>query len=337
MLRSVGGRGYRIGIINPTTLVGKEILSILRERGFPAEEVRLLDTAGVGEGVLMEGPSEPLVVRPADEHEVEGLDLIFACGSSAETERWVDLRDAHGFIVIDLTQPSVHRGSGTESVADINTELIDDETSLIISPHPVTTALALALAPIADAFEIELCVATVVEPASALDQPGIDEMFAQTVAVLNVQDVPQKVFDRHVAFNIYSDFGAGELEPYISEQLDAVTRGRVPATIQLLKGGTFHNHSISIYLQLADEPTEGEISALLSEVPALYVAEIDESFGTTDAGGRDEILVSRVTKDPNFEGGFWLYLVSDNLRRASALNAVLIAEHLVERFGTPPS
>ncbi len=268
MLRRVGGRGYRIGIINPTTLVGKEILSVLRERGFPAEEVRLLDTAGASEGTLMEGPAEPLVVRPADEQEVDGLDLVFACGRAAETERWIELRTAHGFVVIDLTQPSLHHESGPESVAGLNTEAIDDDTSLIVSAHPITAAIALVTSPIAEAFEIEMCVATVVEPASDLDQPGIDEMFAQTVAVLNVQDVPQTVFERHAAFNIYPGQGSGETAEYVSRQLEEVTRGRVPATVQLLKGATFHNHSISIYLQLAEDPLEEEISALLAESPA---------------------------------------------------------------------
>lgn len=337
MLRSVGGRGYRIGIINPTTLVGKEILSILRERGFPAEEVRLLDTAGTGEGVLMEGLAEPLVVRPADEHELEDLDLLFVCGSPVETERWIELRNSHGFIVIDLTQPSLQSSFGPESVAGLNSESIADDTNLIISPHPITTALALVLAPIAETFEVELCAATIVEPASELDQPGIDEMLAQTVAVLNVQSIPKQVFDQQSAFSVYPASSAVDIEEYVSAQLDKISRGKLPTTVQILKGATFHGHSMSLYLQLAEDAVEEELSALLAESAVLAVADIDESFGTVDAGGRDEILVSRVRKDSSFEGGFWIFLVSDNLRRASALNAVLLAEHLVERFGVAPS
>lgn len=337
MLRSVGGRGYRIGVINPTTLVGKEILSILRERGFPSEEVRLLDTAGVGEGVLMEGPSEPLVVRTVDENELAGLDLVFVCGNGAEAERWVELRTTHDFIVIDLTQPSLHHSAGPESVAEINTEAIEADTNLIISPHPIATALALTLAPIAESFDVELCTATIIEPASELDQSGIDELFAQTVAVLNAQGIPQEVFDRQAAFNIYPDPTATTIEDYISKQVETITRGRVVTTVQILRGGTFHNHSLSIYVQLSEDASEEEIAALLDEAPELSTAEMDESFGTIDAGGRDELLVGRVRKDPNYVGGFWLYLVADNLRRTSALNAVLIAEHLVERFGVPPS
>ncbi|MBW3670337.1 MAG: hypothetical protein KY432_01555, partial [Acidobacteria bacterium] len=310
MLRSVGGRGYRIGIINPTTLVGKEILSILRERGFPAEEVRLLDTAGTGDGVLMEGLSEPLVVRPVDEHELEGLDLLFCCGSAIEAERWMELRNSHGFIVIDLTQPSLQKSAGPESVAGLNLEAIDADANLIISPHPITTTLALVLAPIAAAYEVELCAATIVEPASALDQPGIDEMLAQTVAVLNVQTIPKELFDQQAAFSVYPDSAAVEIEEYVSTQIDTVTRGTIPATIQILKGATFHSHSMSIYLQLGKDALEEEVSELLSESSLLSVAEIDESFGTVDAGGRDEILVSRVRKDPSFEGGFWIFIVS---------------------------
>lgn len=337
MLRHVGGRGYRIGVINPTTLVGKEILSVLRERGFPAEEVRLLDTAGAGEGILMEGPAEPLVVRSADEHELAGLDLVFACGGAATAERWINLRDEHDFIVIDLTQPSLHRSSGPDVVAGINAESIVDQTNLIVSPHPVSTALALTIAPLAEAFEIELCAATVIEPASELDQVGIDEMFAQTVAVLNAQGIPQEVFERQAAFNLYPGPAAAETEVYVSSQLEAITRDRVASTVQILRGGIFHNHSMSIYLQLAEDADEAEISSLLADAPGLAVAEMDEAYGTIDAGGKDELLIGRIRKDPAFEGGVWLYLVADNLRRSSALNAVLVAEHLVERFGVAPS
>lgn len=337
MLRSTGGRGYRIGIVNPTTLVGKEILSILRERGFPAEEVRLIDTESAEEAILMEGLDEPTVTRQADEHEFEGVDLVFFCGSAAQTDRWISLREDHGFVAIDLAQPSSRRAHGPESIAGLNAEAIDEDTMLIVSPHPVTTTLALVLSPIVDKFEIDFCTATVVEPASEHDQKGIDEMFAQTVAVLNVQGPPQDVFGRQAAFNLYPPEGGEAIDEYVASQLEIIMKGRIPISLQFLQGATFHSHSISLYLRIDGDILDEELAAILESSPGISVAEMDESFGTLDAGGRDEILVGRIKKDPNIEGGFWLFLIADNLRRSSALNAVLLAEHLIERFGTAPN
>lgn len=336
MLRRVGGRGYRVGIVSPLTLVGKEILSVLRERGFPAEEVRLVDPAGSEEGALMEGIDEPVLVRPADESEFNDLDLVFFCGSSRENERWVDLRSEYGFIAIDMAQPSTQL-TGHLAIAGLNAESIDEETSLLVSPHPVATTIALTLDPIARKLDIDLCAATVIQPASEADQRGIDEMFAQTVAVLNVQSPPQDVFGRQVAFNLFPALSASESEDYVSGQIDKVLEGRAPVSVQILSGATFHSYSISLHLQLEGDLLEEELAALLSESGFLSVAEVDESFGTVDAGGRDEILVGRVRSDPNVEGCFWLFLVADNLRRVSALNGVLLAEHLVERFGLAPN
>ncbi|MDX1583073.1 MAG: Asd/ArgC dimerization domain-containing protein, partial [Thermoanaerobaculia bacterium] len=280
---------------------------------------------------------EPVIVRPADESEFDGLDFVFFCGNAEENARWIDLRSDHGFIAVDLTQPSNQLSSGLMSIADLNSETIEEETDLIISPHPVTTALALVLAPIADKVPIELCTATVLLPASEMDQRGIDEMFEQTVAVLNVQSPPHDVFDRQVAFNLYPDPGASGIEEYVSSQLDHLFDDRVPVSVQFLRGGTFHSYSISLHLQVDGDLLEEELAALLSESYPLTVAELEESFSTVDAGGLDEILVGRVRSDPAIEGGFWLFAVADNLRRISALNAVLLAEHLVERFGLAPN
>lgn len=337
MLRDAGGRGYRVGVINPLTLVGKEILSILRERGFPAEEVRLLDSTGAEDGSLMEGIDEPIVVRPADENELSGLDLVFFCGTAAENERWIALRLELGFVAIDLTQPSMQHSSGPVVVADLNSDSVGEDASLIVSPHPVSTVLSLVLSPILERSEIDLCMATIIEPASQLDQRGIDEMFAQTVAVLNVQPLPSDVFARQAAFNLFPATGGTEMEDYVTAQIEMISEGHLPVTLQFIQGATFHNHSISLYLQLGDDLLDEELASLLAESPMLNVAELDETFGTVDSGGRDEILVGRIRKAPGVEGGFWLYVVADNLRRSSALNAVLIAEHLVERFGHAPN
>jgi aspartate-semialdehyde dehydrogenase len=334
MLRSSGSRGYRVGIVNPTTLVGKEIAQILRERGFSAEEVRMIDTSGADEGLLAEGIDEPVVVRPAGDDAFEGLDIVFFCGPAEESEEWVGRRDELGFVAIDLCQPSLSRPAGRDTVAGVNSESIAAESSLLISPHPIATATALVLAPIIENWTLDLCVVTAVEPASEHDQKGIDEMFAQTVAVLNVKGVPREVFGRQAAFSLYPPASDGDTADYATRQLHAILGDQVPVSVGVLQGSTFHSHSLSMFIRIAEEVLEEELVARLQASEGLSVAESDDPVGTVDAGGRDEVLIGRVRQDSSLEGAFWIFLVADNLRRSSALNAVLIAEHIVERFGT---
>jgi aspartate-semialdehyde dehydrogenase len=316
--------GYRIGIVNPLTLVGNEVKSILRERSFPAERVVLLDSTGKNAGALTEIGEEPAVVTAISDDELEDLDLVFFCGSAEMNREWLPRAVDDKFTAIDLSQPSTVE-DGKLAIAGVNLEELGDER-FIISPHPVAIPIALILHQIEKVAPVELCTATVVQPASVFDQEGVEELAQQTVSVLNIQNVPKAVFERQLAFNLYP--ASEHDEEFIVGQVQALVRRGTDVALQVTQGTVFHSHTFSLFVKTKAATLEA-VTRSLKENVAIAFAEGDQQFGTIDAAGKDEILIAEVREDAGVRGGFWVWAVCDNLRRSSALNAVLIAEKVL--------
>jgi len=318
--------GYRIGIVNPLTLVGNEVKSILRERAFPFAKLVLLDTTGKTAGALTEADDEPAVVVAASDDELEDLDLVFFCGPPGGNREWIERYRDDNFIVIDVSQPST-TANGTLAVAGINLEEIDAKEKQIISPHPVAIPIALILHQIGMLSLVESCTATVVQPASEFEQIGVEELAQQAISVLNVKGVPKHVFDRQLAFNLYPALEHNE--EFVVDQIRRLTSSDSEISLLITQGTIFHSHTFSLFVKTRDDLSVDQITARLRDNPAIALPEQDESFGTIDAAGKDEVLVGEVRRDPSIRGGFWVWAVCDNLRRSSALNSVLVAEKVL--------
>ena len=318
--------GYRIGIVNPLTLVGNEVKSILRERAFPFAKLVLLDTTGKTAGALTEADDEPAVVVAASDDELEDLDLVFFCGPPGGNREWIERYRDDNFIVIDVSQPST-TANGTLAVAGINLEEIDAKEKQIISPHPVAIPIALILHQIGMLSLVESCTATVVQPASEFEQVGVEELAQQAISVLNVKGVPKHVFDRQLAFNLYPALEHNE--EFVVDQIRRLTSSDSEISLLITQGTIFHSHTFSLFVKTRDDLSVDQITARLRDNPAIALPEQDESFGTIDAAGKDEVLVGEVRRDPSIRGGFWVWAVCDNLRRSSALNSVLVAEKVL--------
>lgn len=315
--------GYRLGIINPLTLVGNEVKSILRERAFPYAKLALLDSAGEDAGALTELDEQPTVVAPVAQEGLDDLDVVFFCGPAAANQEWIARHAEDDFIAVDLSQPPLSE-DGKLAIAGVNLEDIGANDNLLISPHPIAIPIALILHQIATLSPIESCTATVVQPASEFDQQGIEELAKQTVSVLSVQSVPKEIFDRQLAFNLYP--ATAHNEELIVSQVRALTDPRAELALLVTQGTVFHGHTFSLFVKTR-EPLERErIIEALQANPAIVMQEGDQQFGTIDAAGKDEVLVAEVRPDASIRGGFWVWAVCDNLRRSSALNAVLVAE-----------
>jgi aspartate-semialdehyde dehydrogenase len=315
--------GYRLAIINPLTLVGNELKTILRERAFPFDKFSLLDTSGQQAGALTDIGDEPAVVTPASDVELSDIDLAFFCGAPAGNREWIE--GEHDYIVVDLSQPTTAE-DGKLAIAGVNLESIDGSDRKLVSPHPIAIPIALILHEVEKVAKVELCTATVVQPASEFDEPGVDELAKQTVSVLSVQSVPHEIFDRQLAFNLYP--ALEHREPFIVSQIRAVTGVRAQIAMLVTQGTIFHGHTFSLFIKTAGGD-RGKIEAALKQNPAIAFAEGDQQFGTIDAAGKDEVLIAEVREDASIAGGFWIWAVCDNLRRSSALNAVLVAERVL--------
>jgi aspartate-semialdehyde dehydrogenase len=324
-------KGYRLGIVNPLTLVGNEITTILRDRAFPFAKIVLLDSVGKA-GALTDVNDEPAVVTAVSDDELEDLDLVFFCGSSAANREWIARQEEDRFVAIDLSQPTA-TDDGKLVIAGVNLEEIADGDDVLVSPHPIAIPLALILRQLATIAPIELCTATVVQPASEYEQEGVEELAQQTISVLNLQSVPKTIFDRQVAFNLFP--ALEHREPFIVSQVRSLIDPRTQLALQVTQGTIFHSHTFSLFVKTREEVETSMIIEALTRNPALEFAEGDQQFGTIDAAGKDEVLIASVRRDEAIPGGFWVWAVCDNLRRSSALNAVLVAEQVLFGMTAP--
>jgi aspartate-semialdehyde dehydrogenase len=329
MIDPKSAAGYRLAIVNPVTLVGAEIQSILRERAFPFAKVLLLDSTGTATGLLTEIGDEPAIVLPVSDDELEDCDVVFFCGNAEQNREWIQRFDDDAFVAIDLSQPS-SVVDGKLAVAGVNLEEITSADRLLISPHPVAIPIAIILRQIETLGRVEMCAATVVQPASVFEQLGVEELARQTISVLNIQTIPQEVFDRQVAFNLYP--APERNEEFITAQIHVLTDPDTELALLITQGTVFHSHTFSLFLKTEDEFDLERITATLRGNVAIVFAEGDQAFGTIDAAGKDEVLIAEVRPDASIRGGFWVWAVCDNLRRSSALNAVLLAEKVL--FGS---
>ncbi|HEU4886679.1 MAG TPA: Asd/ArgC dimerization domain-containing protein [Thermoanaerobaculia bacterium] len=142
--------------------------------------------------------------------------------------------------------------------------------------------------------------------------------------MLNIESMPQEIFDRQLAFNLYP--AAEHNEELIVSQVRALTDPRAELALLVTQGTVFHGHTFSLFVKTREPLDRDRIVEALQANPAIVMQEGDQQFGTIDAAGKDEVLVAEVRPDASIRGGFWVWAVCDNLRRSSALNAVLVAE-----------
>jgi aspartate-semialdehyde dehydrogenase len=325
--------GYRVGIVNPTTLIAKELAGILEERGFPYSRIDLIDDTGEDEGTLTEVAGAAAVVIEASPDAFAGLDVVFFCGPAEKNARWIARHDEDGFIAIDLSDSAAAPEESLPVVAGVNSDAIGPETSVILSPAAFAVPLILLLDALRRTFPIEMAVASITRPASHFDQKGIDEMFKQTVNVLNLKPFPQAVFDRQTAFTEYSPADAPREETLALSQLHAIL-GDVPVSLLMTQASLFHSNTMALFVAFREMPEEERLREVLARHPAIYVADGEDPLTSVDAAGKDEIIVGRIARG---DRGFWIWTATDNFRRSTALNAAMIAEALVERFGPRPN
>jgi len=330
-----GFRGLRIAIVNPLTLVGKELITILHERGIAYMKIELFDSTGSEKGALTEIDSEPAVVQELLPGALEGLDIVFFCGPHDANQQWIARAESDGFRAIDLSERTETASEGVCVVAGVN-ESASDSGSTIVSPHPIAVPIVIVLAAISD-LPLRLAVVTVTLSASDAGQDGVDEMLAQTIATLNMQSIPKKVFDRQLAFNSYPAPAGAAIERLVAEEARSILGRGLPLSISITQGSTFHGHTFSIFLQFDEEVDAKDLARQLSRSEAILVTEADDFVSTIEAAGKDQILIGRIENDSSSRKHCWIWMAVDNARRSAALNAVLIVEELLARGTTKPN
>jgi aspartate-semialdehyde dehydrogenase len=329
---------YRVAVVGATGAVGTVMLAKLRERSFPASEI-VPFASQRSAGKELDG----MIVQPLTDETIQGFDLaIFSAGGSTSGE-WAPRFVEAGAVVVDNSSKWRRDPEVPLVVSEVNPEALDGHKGLIANPNCSTMQLMVALKPIHDAAGIERLIVSTYQSVSGTGVKAVAELEEQTHAVLHGQDPGEpQVYPHPIAFNVLG--GAGnfadgddhtdeerkmmfETRKILSDESIAinVTCARVPVR---------NCHSESVTLQTREPLSVEDARALLEGMDGLTMVDDPASHGyptALNSAGRDDVFVGRLRRDPSHERGLCLWVVSDNLLKGAATNAVQIAEVLHER------
>src|SRR3954447_17305496 len=325
---------YRVAVVGATGAVGTVMREKLREREFPASEIVPFASERSAGRELDDGS----VVQPLTPETIQGFDIaIFSAGGGTSGEwapRFVDA----GAVIVDNSSRWRRDPEVPLVVAEVNPEALDAHKGLIANPNCSTMQLMVALKPIHAAAGIERLIVSTYQSVSGTGQKAVRELEDQTHAILHGMEPPApEVYPHPIAFNVLGgagNFAEGddhtdeerkmmfETQKILGDESIAisVTCARVPVT---------YSHSESVNLQTREPLEVEEARALLEQMPGLTL--VDPYPTAAGAAGKDDVFVGRLRRDPSHERGLQMWVVSDNLRKGAATNAVQLAELLHSR------
>ena len=337
----MNGDGYRVGVLGATGLVGATILGVLAERGFPvAELVPFASERSVGKQIEWNG--SVLECRPLSDDSIQGLDVVLSSAGGSVSAEWAPKLVEAGAVVVDNTSYFRMDDDVPLVVAEVNPDAVEGHAGIVANPNCSTMQMVVALKPLYDEAGIERLVISTYQAVSGTGKAAIDELLDQSRAVLDDEDAPAAVYPRRIAFNALpqaGSFAAGDDHTDEERKLINETRKilgdqeiKVSATCVRVPVVTGHSEAVNVETK---EPLSPERAReLLEAAPGVTVVDDPASASypmAIDAAGRDDVFVGRIRRDPGNESALDIWVVSDNLRKGAATNAVQIAELLVSR------
>jgi aspartate-semialdehyde dehydrogenase len=332
--------GYRIVVVGATGNVGREILNILAERQFPADEVAVVASPrSTGDEIDFGDSGETLRVKNIEHFDYAGWDMaLFAAGSDV-SKVYAPKAAAAGCTVIDNS--SLYRMDPDVPliVPEVNPHAISDyaKKNIIANPNCSTAQMVVALKPLHDYAKIKRVVVSTYQSVSGAGKAGMDELFEQSRNIfVGEQNEPVK-FTKQIAFNViphidvFLDDGSTKEEWKMVVETKKILDPKIKVTATCVRVPVFVGHSESINIEFENDISAAKAQSILREAPGVMLVDKRENGGyvtPVESVGEYATYVSRVREDPTVENGLSLWCVSDNLRKGAALNAVQIAELL---------
>ena len=332
--------GYRVAVAGATGNVGRQLLAVLAERTFPADEViALASRDSVGKEVSF-GEDVTLTVRDLAAFDFAGIDIgLFSPGSAVSKAHAPRAADA-GCVVIDNSAQFRMDEDVPLVVPEVNAEAIAGyrARNIVANPNCSTTQMVVALKPLHDRARIKRVVVATYQSTSGAGKKAMDELFDHTRAIyMNRREEP-RVFGKTIAFNVVphidsflADGSTGE-EAKMARETRKILGPEIAVSATCVRVPTFIGHAEAVNAEFHDPIGEDEAREALADAPGVVVLDrpVDGGYATpVDCAGEDATFVSRIRRDPTVEHGLALWIVSDNLRKGAALNAVQIAEDLI--------
>jgi len=335
--------GYRVVVVGATGNVGREMLNILAEREFPADEIAVVASPrSTGIDIEYGDTGRTLKVKNIEHFDFAGWDIALFAAGSGPTQIYAPKAEAAGCVVIDNS--SLYRMDPDVPliVPEVNPDAIDGykRKNIIANPNCSTAQLVVALKPLHDAAKIKRVVVSTYQSVSGAGKVGMDELFEQSRNIF-VGDpaVPHK-FTKQIAFNVIPHIDVFLDDGYTKEEWKMVVETKkildpaIKLTATCVRVPVFVGHSEAINIEFENEISAKQAQSILREAPGIMLVDKREDGGyitPIECVGDFATYVSRVREDPTGDNGLVLWCVSDNLRKGAALNAVQIAELLGRR------
>ncbi len=330
-------RTFKVAVVGATGAVGEVMLAILAERGFPASEVIALASERSAGGEVSYG-GDDLVVRDLATFDPAGVDIaLFSAGGATSLEHAPRFAAA-GAVVIDNSSAFRRDDDVPLVVSEVNPEAIAHRPrGIIANPNCSTMQMLVALAPIHRRYGIERINVCTYQSVSGAGRAALEELGRQTGALLNFQGPDPQRFPVQIAFNLIPQIDEFMDNGYTREEMKLVWETRkilgddgIQVNPTAVRVPVFYGHSEAVHIETRDKVTAAEARALLEAAPGVEVVDERVAGGwptpVTHASGKDAVFVGRIREDLSHPRGLDMWIVSDNIRKGAALNAVQIAE-----------
>jgi aspartate-semialdehyde dehydrogenase len=333
---------YNIAIVGATGAVGTTLLSILEERKFPIDKLYVLASEkSAGDTLTFNG--KPYIIEDVAEFDFAQSQIAFFCVSNAIAAEYAPKAAAAGNIVIDKSSQFRYDPEVPLVVPEVNEYALDQyrNKNIIANPNCNTIPIVVALKPIYDAVGIRRINVATYQSVSGTGKDAISELIEQTGLLLNGRPAKAKVYPQQIAFNVLPHIDDFEDNGYTREEMKIVWETQKimgddsiainPTTVRV---PVFYGHSAAVHIETKDKISKKEAEHLLSHAPGVKLITGKYPYPTPvkDASGKDAVFVGRVREDISHSHGLDLWVVTDNLRKGAALNAVQIAEVLIASY-----
>jgi aspartate-semialdehyde dehydrogenase len=333
--------GFKVAVVGATGNVGRVMLDILEERAFPADEVVALASRR-SQGVEVSYGDRRLKAKALDTYDFSDVDICLMSAGGDVSREWAPKIAAQGAVVIDNSSAWRYDADVPLVVPEVNAEAVRDfsNKNIIANPNCSTAQLVVALKPLHDAATIKRVVVATYQSVSGAGKEGEDELDRQTRALYSLQDVEQKKFPKRIAFNliphidVFMEDGFTKEEWKMTVETKKILDPSIKLTATCVRVPVFISHSEAVNVEFERPISAEEARQILRSAPGVVVIDKREPGGYItphEATGEDATYVSRIREDITVENGLSFWCVSDNLRKGAALNAVQIAEALVNR------
>src|SRR5712692_94389 len=333
--------GYRVAVVGATGNVGREMLGILAERTFPADEIVAIASRR-SHGVEVSCGERTLKVRALEHCDFSDVDICLMSAGSAVSKEWSPKIAAEGAVVIDNSSCWRMDPDVPLVVPEVNADAVAGfrKKNIIANPNCSTAQLVVALKPLHDKARIKRVVVATYQSVSGAGKEAMDELFDQTKAVFTVGDIETKKFPKRIAFNLIPQIDAFMEDGYTKEEWKMMAETKkildpkIKLTATCVRVPVFIGHSEAVNIEFENPITDDEARDILRSAPGCLVIDKREPGGYAtphECAGEDATYISRLREDTTVENGLVLWCVSDNLRKGAALNAVQIAECLINR------